>query len=135
MRVGRAWVAVAWLLAGCAAPWLLAGCAAPPAPVGLVEVLDRPAERALLDGMRAYDDGQYPVAEAALRKALALKLAHPRDRAAANKLLAFIHCSSERMGECEAAFRAARASDPAFGLSRAESGHPLWGPVYRRTLP
>jgi hypothetical protein len=37
--------------------------------------------------------------------------------------------------ECEAAFRAARAADPGFVLSRSEAGHPLWGPVYRRVLP
>ena len=36
------------------------------------------------------------------------------------------------MAECEAAFRAARAADPAFALSRAEAGHPMWGPVYQR---
>ena len=26
-------------------------------------------------------------------------------------------------------------ADPAFALSKAEVGHPLWGPVYQRTLP
>ena len=25
--------------------------------------------------------------------------------------------------------------DPAFALSRSETGHPLWGPVYRKALP
>ena len=43
--------------------------------------------------------------------------------------------TSERLAECESAFRAARAADPAFALSRSEAGHPLWGPVYRRVLP
>ena len=36
-------------------------------PSGLSELLERPAERALADGMRAYDDGQYPAAETALK--------------------------------------------------------------------
>jgi hypothetical protein len=112
----------------------LAGCAAPRA-VGLSELLDRPAERALLDGQRAYDDGQYAAAEPALQRALQAGLASPRDRARAHKLIAFITCSSQRVAECEAAFRAARAADPAFVLERAEAGHPLWGPVYRRVLP
>jgi Tfp pilus assembly protein PilF len=128
------------------APWiallLLAACAsAPPpppppaAPNGLAELMERPAERALIEGIRAYDDGQYPQAEAALRKALGAGLASARDRASAHKLLAFITCTSERLAECEAAFRAARAADPAFALNRSEAGHPLWGPVYRKVMP
>lgn len=124
------WIAV-WLLAACASP-------APPPPVapnGLAKLMERPAERALIEGIRAYDDGQYPQAEAALRKALGAGLASARDRASAHKLLAFITCTSERMAECEAAFRAARAADPAFALNRSEAGHPLWGPVYRRVMP
>jgi Tfp pilus assembly protein PilF len=115
-------------------PALLAACATvPPAP-GLMELLDRPGERALFDGMRAYDDGQYDNAEKALRQALDQPLAHPRDRATAHKLLAFVACTSQRMADCEAQFRAARAADPQFVLSRAEAGHPQWGPVYRKLL-
>ena len=116
----------------------LAGCAAPkpaPAPSGLAELLERPAERTLVEGIRAYDDGQYVQAETSLKRALATGLASARDKATAHKLLAFITCSSERLAECEAAFRAARAADPAFVLSRSEAGHPMWGPVYTRVLP
>lgn len=113
----------------------LAACASPPPPpAGLAELLERPAERALVEGVRAYDDGQYGRAEEALQRALAAGLASPRDRASAHKLIAFITCSSERMAECEAAFRAAREADPAFVLERAEAGHPLWGPVYRKVI-
>ena len=119
---------------------LLAGCASPPpappaAPVGLAELMERPAERALFEGIRAYDDGQYVQAEAALRRALAAGLRSGRDQASAYKRLAFITCTSERLAECEAAFRAARAADPAFQLSRPEAGHPVWGPVYRKVAP
>ena len=117
----------------------LAGCAtAPPPrppPTGLTELMERPGERALLEGIRAYDDGQYPQAEAALRKALAANLVSTRDRASAHKLLAFINCTSNRQAECEAAFRAAKAADPGFTLNRSEAGHPLWGPVYRKVIP
>jgi hypothetical protein len=126
-------IAAAWALAGCASP-----PAAPPpaaAPNGLAELMERPAERALIEGIRAYDDAHYAAAEAALRKALGAGLASARDRASAHKLLAFITCSSERLAECEAAFRAARAADPAFVLNRSEAGHPLWGPVYRKVMP
>jgi Tfp pilus assembly protein PilF len=119
---------------------LITACAAPPAPPppptgGLAELMERPGERLLFEGIRAYDDGQYPQAEAALRKALQAGLRSGRDQASAHKLLAFITCTSERLAECETAFRAARAADPAFVLSRSEAGHPLWGPVYRKTLP
>ena len=117
---------------------LLGACATapPPAPaVGLAELMERSGERALIEGIRAYDDGQYPLAEAALRKALGAGLASPRDRASAHKLLAFITCTSERLAECETAFRAAREADPAFALNRSEAGHPLWGPVYRKVMP
>jgi len=122
-------------LAAALATLLLAGCSAPkPPPTGLAELMERPAERALVEGLRAYDDGQYPQAEAALQRALAAGLASGRDRASAHKLLAFIACTSERLAECEASFRAARAAEPGFALNRSEAGHPLWGPVYRRVL-
>ncbi|MFT3956201.1 MAG: TssQ family T6SS-associated lipoprotein [Piscinibacter sp.] len=116
---------------------LLTGCVQPPvaataAPVGLLDVAERPAEKALLAGMRAYDDAQYPAAEKSLLAALQAGLASPRDRAAAHKLLAFIYCTSNRSADCEAQFRSARAADPAFALSKSEAGHPLWGPVYQR---
>lgn len=117
------------VLAGCAAP-------APKAPAtGLADLMERPAERALIEGMRAYDEGQYPKSEQALRRALDGGLATGRDRATAHKLLAFITCTSNRAAECEASFRAAFAADPAFALSKSESGHPMWGPVYERVRP
>ena len=111
----------------------LAGCAQP--PVGLVDVAERPGEKALLAGWRAYDDAQYPQAEVQLNAALTAGLASPRDRAAAHKYLAFIACTSERTAQCEAEFRRARAADPTFALSRSEAGHPVWGPVYKRIVP
>ena len=117
----------------------LGACATAPAPAiapnGLAELMERPGERALIEGIRAYDDGQYAQAESSLRKALGAGLASARDRASAHKLLAFITCTSNRLADCETAFRAARAADPAFVLSRSEAGHPQWGPVYRKVLP
>ncbi len=61
-------------------------------------------------------------------------VADARDRASAHKLLAFITCTSDRLADCATEFAAARAADPLFQLSRSETGHPVWGPVYRRTL-
>ena len=119
---------------------LIAGCASAPtqpaaAPAsGLSELMERPAERSLFEGIRAYDDGNYAQAESALRRGLDQGLASHRDQATAHKLLAFITCTSNRITECENAFRTARAADPGFALSRSEAGHPLWGPVYKRVL-
>jgi Tfp pilus assembly protein PilF len=113
-----------------------AGCAVPPpAPSGLMEVIERPAEKALLGGWRAYEDAQYPQAEKQLAQALQIGLVSSKDRAAAHKLLAFIFCTSERVPACEVEFRRARAADPDFALSKSEAGHPQWGPVYKRVQP
>jgi hypothetical protein len=112
---------------------LLAACADMPGSTGVVDMIDRPAERALLSGLRAYDDAAYPEAEKQFGRALQLGLLSYKDRAATHKHLAFIYCTSSRVTECEAAFRAAREADPNFALSKSESGHPQWGVVYRRT--
>ena len=134
-----AWPARILAVPGLGLLMILAGCATAPQPApppsGLAELMERPGERALIEGIRAYDDGHYAQAEAALRPALAANLASARDRASAHKLLAFITCTSNRLAECEANFRAARAADPGFVLNRSEAGHPLWGPVYRKVMP
>jgi Tfp pilus assembly protein PilF len=105
-----------------------AGCAQP----GLTEVMQRPAERELFNGLRAYDEGQYAEAERALQQSLKAGLVSTKDRANAHKHLAFIYCTTQRAPACEAAFREARHADPAFALSKTETGHPQWGPVYQK---
>ncbi len=114
---------------------LLAACAQAPAPVGLLDVAARPAEKSLLAGLKAYDDAQYEPAERFFKEALATGLASPRDRAEAHKRLAFIDCAAGRLAECEAEFRRARAADRNFALDKAEAGHPVWGPVYQKLQP
>ena len=113
----------------------LAGCETPPAqaPLGLTDLTERPAERALMGAMRAYDDADYPAVERQANEAMKLGLRSNRDVATAHKLRAFVYCTSNRLAACEAEFRAARAADPAFVLSHAEAGHPVWGPVYLRS--
>ena len=121
-----------WAFLACLA---LEACAPiTPAPA-LVDLLTQPAEKTLLTGLRAYDDALYVEAERQLLQSLNLGLASPRDRAAAHKHLAFIYCTSNRLTECEAEFRAARLADPAFTLSKSEAGHPGWGQVYKRVRP
>jgi Tfp pilus assembly protein PilF len=128
VRLVRASLAVAFAatLAGCATPQ-------PDTPTGLTELTERPAERALMGAMRAYDDGDYPAVERQANEAMKLGLRSARDVATAHKLRAFVYCTSNRLAACEAEFRAARAADPTFVLSRAEAGHPVWGPVYLKS--
>ncbi|MDP9125963.1 MAG: TssQ family T6SS-associated lipoprotein [Pseudomonadota bacterium] len=102
-------------------------------PMGLTDLTERPAERALMGAMRAYDDADYPAVERQANEAMKLGLRSARDIATAHKLRAFVYCTSNRLAACEAEFRAARAADPAFVLSHAEAGHPVWGPVYLRS--
>ena len=127
---------VRWLAALVGAVFLH-GCAQSPAakpvePVGLIDISERPAEKALLAGLRSYDDAQYGEAEKNFSEALKVGLVSSKDRAAAHKHLAFIYCTSRREALCEAAFKAARTALPSFTLSKSEAGHPLWGPVYKR---
>jgi Tfp pilus assembly protein PilF len=114
---------------------VLAGCETPQAqaPVGLTDLTERPAERALMSALRAYDDADYPAVERQANEAMKLGLRSPRDVATAHKLRAFVYCTSNRLAACEAEFRAARAAYPAFVLSHAEAGHPVWGPVYLKS--
>lgn len=117
----------------------LAGCATPASPppdgmqtVSVARLYQQPAERAFLNAMNLYEDGKHERAEALFRRALAEGLNDRHDAAMAYKHLAFIACAYNRPAECETAFRNAFAADPAFRLTEAEVGHPLWGPVYRR---
>lgn len=113
---------------------LLAGCAAPPAQVGLSDLSARPGEKALLAGIRAYEEAQYAEAEKSLKEGLAAGFTVKKDASLAHKYLAFIYCTSERTEECKQAFLAARAADPSFSLTKKEVGHPQWGPVYRQVI-
>ena len=106
-----------------------------PAPSVLrpLDLSSRPGERALLAGIKAYEDADYKLAETQLLLALKTGMASRIDTAAAFKYLAFIYCSSNRFAQCEAAFRSAFDADPNFSLSKSEAGHPLWSSVYQRS--
>lgn len=112
---------------------MLAACTQT-APVAVTDLSNLPAEQALLGGIRLYEDGQYPQAEVEIKRALSLTLRAAKDVANAQKYLAFIYCTSDRIALCESAFRAARTADPTFTLTKSEQGHPLWGPVYAKTM-
>ena len=89
-----------------------------------------PSER-LSDGIRSFEAGQYGSAQRQLQSSLALGLATRQEQATAYKYLAFTYCVTKRLPECRQEFRNALAAEPAFSLSRAEAGHPVWGPEFR----
>jgi Tfp pilus assembly protein PilF len=92
------------------------------------------AESALAQGIKSYQAGKYQMAETQLRLALKEGLTVPADLANAHKHLAFIYCTSQRESACRAAFKSARAADPAFALSKTESGHPMWARTYKKAM-
>jgi Tfp pilus assembly protein PilF len=121
-------------IAALALTTLLVGCAAPPAQVGLSDLSARPGEKALLAGIRAYEEAQYSEAEKSLTEGLAAGFTVKKDASLAHKYLAFIYCTSERTEDCKKSFLAARAADPSFNLTKKEVGHPQWGPVYKQVI-
>ena len=99
--------------------------------VGLDKLAPRKAEQELANGLKSYEDGQYPQAMKHIQNALTNDLTFKSDRITAYKYLAFIHCASERKKQCRASFKDALEINPDLDLSPAEAGHPLWGPVFR----
>jgi Tfp pilus assembly protein PilF len=118
-----------------AAAVLLAGCDT--APVKEVRETfsgmfqESKGEADLKAGLRSYENGNYSEALKQLQSALDQGL--PKTgQLQAHKHLAFIHCASGRQGTCRNEFRKALTIDPAFDLTPAEAGHPLWGPVFAK---
>lgn len=110
---------------------LLTACASGPArQIGLSRLAVGEAEKILLAGIAHYEDGNYGRAIRDLLHALDLGLRFTSDTVQAHKHLAFIHCVSGRPGPCRSAFDAALQLDPGFELTKAEAGHPMWGPVF-----
>jgi len=110
---------------------LCAACASDSARrLGLSGLAHGESEQLLLAGIEHYEEGSYDTAVTELRAALGLGLTFRSDQIQAWKHLAFIHCTSGRTRLCREAFRKALALDPGFELSRAEEGHPMWGPVF-----
>ena len=113
-------------------PKLAASAPVVAAEVPLAAPMANLADAALAQGLKAYQAAQYTTAETQLNTALQSGLKLPADVAKAQKHLAFIYCTSRREAACAKAFKAARAADPSFALTKAEAGHPMWGPVYRK---
>jgi len=114
---------------------LLAGCATGPGADGpnpLVAFFQgSPGEKSLSAGVKQFEEGEYPAAAKSLQSAIEEGLSSTSDRTKAHKYLAFIHCVSGRLKQCQDEFRKALGIDPAFQLEASEAGHPIWGPEFR----
>ena len=84
----------------------------------------------LEEGIRNYEEGNYRTSARRLQYALEEGLTRP-DRVKAHKYLAFIACVSGQQLTCREEFSVALELDPSFDLDAAETGHPIWGPVYK----
>lgn len=117
-----------------ATPSVMPAMTAAPAPTPASSRVTVSAEALLAQGVRTYQSGGYAQAESQLNAALKSGLKAPVDVAQAHKHLAFIYCTSRRESRCLAAFKAARAAYPAFALSKAEAGHPMWVRPYKQAM-
>ncbi len=119
---------------------IAAGCAAPPqksaGPTAEEIAKQQRTERAqanLADGLKKYDSGSYEEAISNFLLALDTGLLTVPEQLIARKHMAFVHCLSGREANCKEEFEKVITLDPKFDLAPAESGHPIWGPIYRLT--
>lgn len=104
--------------------------APPPPPVAASAV--SPGAAALRDGNAAFSQGEYKRAEAKLLEGQKLGLNQISEQLQAHKTKAFLYCVTRRSALCEKSFTEAFATDKGFELTRAERGHPVWGPVFAK---
>ena len=107
----------------------LVGCAEGPFK-DVSRIFERKGEPLLRSGIKQYEDGKLTAAAKDFEAALNAGL-NDSDQVTAHKYLAFIHCVGRRERQCRGHFRSALDINPNFELERAESGHPMWGPVFR----
>ena len=148
---------VVWMAICCTALWL-AGCGAtpdkpapraerprpappapppaalPPAPDDRASPADDSAAQTsqaiYAEGLRLYRAGQY---DDAIARFSAVQ-SPPSLRVQALKHTAFGYCVTNRLPLCQRACQDALALSPAFRLTKAEQGHPVWGPVFTKAL-
>ena len=88
-------------------------------------------ERRFAEGMNEYNDGNYPNAIRIFREPV-FSRAWPELRIRSLKYLAFSYCVANNAPQCRRTFDQIFKLDPTFQLSSAESGHPIWGPVFKQ---
>jgi tetratricopeptide (TPR) repeat protein len=120
------------LAAACAAPPVKPVAAPAPSPEAVVrqQRIER-AQALLAEGVKAYETGGYEEALKNLLLALDSGQLTVPEQISARKHLAFTHCVNGRELQCKEEFEKAFALDARFELLPSESGHPIWGPIYR----
>ena len=135
--------------AACVVAAALAGCVTPPPqppPPATAPVAPAPApvvtppppasapvaagSVALRDGVASFNSGDYKRAETKLLESQKLGLPDRSEQLQAHKTKAFLYCVTRRAALCEKSFADAFAVDKTFDLTRAERGHPVWGPAF-----
>ena len=96
---------------------------APPPPSKAVEELRR--------GVQRYDDGEYKEAARHFQRALEQGSRAPPTRRTRASISRSSPAWRAARPLCRTEFRKAFEADPAFDLTPAEAGHPMWGPVFR----
>jgi hypothetical protein len=109
------------------APAVVAPPPAPPAPPAV-----SPGAVALREGIAAFGTGEYKRSEAKLLESQKLGLNQTNEQVQAHKTKAFLYCVTRRTALCEKSFAEAFDADKSFDLTRAERGHPVWGPVFAK---
>jgi hypothetical protein len=119
-------------------PVPVAPAPAPPPPVVIEEKVVEPPKPVKVEnkglaeyrqGLRRYEEGQYPQAGSSLKKALSQGIGKT-EQVSAHKHLAFIACVTGDEATCRAEFKKMLALNPRAELTKGEAGHPTWGPVF-----
>ena len=82
-------------------------------------------------GMEDYVNGNYESAVEEFNGLVRINDVEPDRKVQAYKYLAFIHCVTGKERLCNEEFKNALVIDHKFTLIASESGHPIWGPVFR----
>lgn len=98
---------------------------------GQLQQTGKSAQQELSVAVASYENESLKSSEKELLSALKSDLLSKHDQVIAHKYLAFIYCTSHRKKLCRNEFRKALKIDPAFDLTPAEAGHPIWGPIFR----
>jgi hypothetical protein len=95
------------------------------------DIVKSEPEQLLAEGTELYEKGDY---KGAIRKLQSAKDAASDASAIQQnslKYLAFSYCVTGQKALCKVQFVSLLKMTPEFQLSRAEAGHPLWGPVFK----
>lgn len=96
-----------------------------------VTVIPQPSTLALAEGVDLYNQGQFQAAIRKLQDTPDIWTNTPAIQVEGFKYLAFSQCVIRQTSQCRQSFERLLNLAPSFELSRAEAGHPLWGPVFR----